>query len=231
LRNVSLNRPVGESFEYSNLNYVVLGLIVQEVSGESWADYATANILEPLGMTRTFTSLDEAKAAGLTRTHRTWFGMPFESQPKYLRGLAPTGWLYSTANDMARYAQMYLNGGELDGARVLSEDGITEMLTGATNTVERPLQGTTITYAYGAGWFAGAFGAANEAAWHLGNLPEFTAWVVLLPETDEAVVVLINAGSQAEFFGANSVMSRLPIGVVNLVRGEDAPGGTTLAQF
>src|SRR5690606_767565 len=158
LRNVSLNRPVGESFEYSNLNYVVLGLIVQEVSGESWADYATANILEPLGMTRTFTSLDEAKAAGLTRTHRTWFGMPFESQPKYLRGLAPTGWLYSTANDMARYAQMYLNDGELDGVRMLSEVVITEVLTGATNTVVRPLLGTTFTCAYDKGWFVRSFG-------------------------------------------------------------------------
>ncbi len=228
---MSLNRPVGESFEYSNLNYVVLGLIIEEVSGQSWTSYVEENIFEPLGMTRSFTSLEAAKTAGLTRTHRYLFGYALESEPKYLEGLAPSGWLFSTANDMARYSAMYLNGGELDGVRVLSQEGINEMLNGATNTVTRQLQSHEFTYSYGAGWFVGSFGAAEDARWHLGNLPEFTAWVVLLPETGQAVVVLINAGSQAEFLGANSVMSRIPIGTVNLLRGEDASGGTTTTQF
>ena len=231
LANVSLNRPVGESFEYSNLNFVVLGLVIEEVSGLPWASYVEERIFEPLGMTRSFTSLEEAKAAGLTETHRFMFGYPVASEPKYLEGLAPSGWLYSTANDMARYAAMYLNGGELDGVRVLSEAGINEMLTGATNTVTRQLQSHQFTYEYGAGWFVGQFGGADDARWHLGNLPEFTSWMVLLPETNEAVVLFVNAGSQAEFAGGNSVMSRMPIGTVNLLRGEDAAGGTSTSQF
>src|SRR5690606_39176056 len=56
MRDLELNRPVGESFEYSNLNSVVLGRLVEEVSGTTWQEYVEANIFEPLGMTRTFTS-------------------------------------------------------------------------------------------------------------------------------------------------------------------------------
>jgi hypothetical protein len=62
-------------------------------------------------------------------------------------------------------------------------------------------------------------------------MPYLNAWMVLLPETGQAVVVLINAGSQLEFFGANEVMSRLPVGIVNILRGEEPPAGLSLNRF
>jgi hypothetical protein len=55
--------------------------------------------------------------------------------------------------------------------------------------------------------------------------------MVLLPDTDQAVVVLINAGSQFEIAGANSVMSRIPIGIVNILRGRLPPHGLSITQF
>jgi CubicO group peptidase (beta-lactamase class C family) len=232
MRTIELNRPPGEAYEYSNLNFVVLGLLVQRVSGEPWAQYVQRHIFDPLEMRESYTSLEDAKANGLTAVHGYWFGMPVATEPPYLEGLAPTGWLYSTANDMARYVAMYLRGGTAgDGARVLSEAGVETMLAPATNITSRQLQSHEFSFQYGQGWFVGAFGAADDARWHLGNLPAFTAWMVLLPDTDQAAVVLINAGSQFEIAGANGVMSRIPIGVVNILRGEDPPGGLSIAQF
>jgi hypothetical protein len=55
--------------------------------------------------------------------------------------------------------------------------------------------------------------------------------MVLLPNTKQGVVVLINAGSQFEIAGANEVMSRIPMGVVNILRGEKPPSGFSIAQF
>jgi CubicO group peptidase (beta-lactamase class C family) len=231
LRDIELNRPVGETYEYSNLNFVVLGFVVEQVSGEPWTGYIERHIFAPLGMSNSFTSLEEAKARGLTATHRFVFGFPMESDVRYRASLAPTGWLYSTAADMARYLSMYLQGGVYKGARLLSEQGIETMLRGNTNEKTQQLQSHEFTFRYGEGWFVGKFGAAEDARWHLGNLPQFTAWMVLLPETNQGVVVLINAGSQFELLNVNEAFSRIPVGIVNVLRGERPPVGMGMTRF
>jgi CubicO group peptidase (beta-lactamase class C family) len=231
MRTVTLNRPVGETYEYSNLNFVVLGLIVERVSGRPWAEYIQSRIFAPLGMENSYTSFADAEAHGLTAVHLYWFGVPVETDGYLSPGLAPTGGLYASAEDMARYLAMYLQGGSYQGNRLLSADGIRQMLAPATNTTTRPLMSEPFTFQYGRGWFVGGFGAADDARWHLGDLPYFTAWMVLLPETNQAAVVLINAGSQFEIAGANRVMSRIPIGVVNILRDEAPPEGIGMRRF
>jgi hypothetical protein len=231
MRSVTLNRPVGETYEYSNLNFVVLGLIVERVSGRPWAEYIQSRIFAPLGMANSYTSLADAEAHGLTAVHRYWFGVPVETDGYLSPGLGPTGGIYASAEDMARYLAMYLQGGSYQGNRLLSADGIGQMLAPATNTTTRQLMSEPFTFEYGRGWFVGAFGAADDARWHLGDLPYFTAWMVLLPETNQAVVVLINASSQFEIAGANKVMSRIPIGVVNILRDEAPPAGIGIRRF
>jgi CubicO group peptidase (beta-lactamase class C family) len=231
MRTVTLNRPVGETYEYSNLNFVVLGLIVERVSGRPWAEYIQSQIFAPLGMANSYTSRADAETHGLTAVHLYWFGVPVETDGYLSPGLAPTGGLFASAEDMARYLSMYLQGGSYQGNRLLSADGINQMLSPATNTTTRPLMSQPFTFQYGRGWFVGEFGAAADARWHLGDLPYFTAWMVLLPETDQAVVVLINASSQFEIAGANRVMSRIPIGVVNILRDEAPPAGSGIRRF
>jgi len=231
LREVELNRPVGETFEYSNLNFVLLGFLIERSSGVEWSAYIEERIFGPLDMGESFARLEPAKENGLTPVHRFWFGFPVETEGLYLEALAPTGWLFSSTSDMARYLSMYLQGGTLDGARLLSEQGIATMLAPNTNETSRPLQSHEFTFRYAQGWFAGEFGAADDARWHLGNLPYFTAWMVLLPETEQAVVALINSGSQFEFAGANEVFSRIPIGIVNILVGEEPPSGTGIREF
>ncbi|MEZ5406846.1 MAG: serine hydrolase domain-containing protein [Acidimicrobiales bacterium] len=231
MADLELNRPVGERFEYANLNSVVLGAVVEAVTGQRWQDYVQANIFDPLAMTNTYTERAAADAAGLTATHRYVFGFPIENDGEHLPGLAPTGYVYASANDLARYLAMYTNGGTLDGSRVLSDEGITGMLTAATNERSFTLQSQEFTARYGAGWFIGPFGVATDARWHQGSLPFFTTWMVLLPDTDQAVVVMINAGNQFEIGGANAAWSRIPLGVVNLLRDSDPPTGTSTARF
>ncbi|MGE3355016.1 MAG: serine hydrolase domain-containing protein [Acidimicrobiia bacterium] len=231
MADLELNRPVGERFEYANLNSVVLGAVVEAVTGQRWQDYVQANIFDPLAMTNTYTDQAAADAAGLTAVHRYVFGFPVEIDGEHLPGLAPTGYVYTSANDLARYLAMYLNGGTLDGNRVLSEAGIAGMLTAATDERSFTLQSQQFVARYGAGWFIGPFGAATDARWHQGSLPFFTTWMVLLPDTDQAAVVMINAGNQFEIGGANAAWSRIPQGVVNLLRDTDPPAGTSAARF
>lgn len=229
MADLQLNRPVGSSFEYANLNSVVLGVLVEQVTGQTWQDYVEERVFAPLGMERSFTDRNAAREAGLTSTYRSFFGFPLETDAAHLDGLAASGYVYSTASDMARYLAMYLNNGALAGNRVLDASGVEEMLSPATEPRTFPLQSQEFTASYGAGWFVGPFGAAEGVPWHQGSLPHFTAWLVLLPDSDQGVVVLLNEGNQFELGGANATWSRIPQGVVDLLVGTEpveGPGST-----
>ena len=69
LSTLKLTRPVGAKFEYSNLNYNLLGLIIEAASGESYADYIQNHIFDPLGMRHSYTSKAAAKQNGLAVGH------------------------------------------------------------------------------------------------------------------------------------------------------------------
>lgn len=231
LASTPLNRPVGESYEYSNLNFVVLGLLVETITGQSWGTYIERQIFAPLGMTHSFTTYAAAERMGMTALHRYWFGVPVRSGLDYQPGLAPTGYLVASAEDMARYLTVYLDHRPAPAAGLLSAAGIEGMLTPATNEVTVPLLSQPFTARYGEGWFVGPFGAARDARWHLGELPTFAAWMVLLPDTNQGVVVLTNIGSQMAMAGGNSALSRLPQGIVNILRDSPPPAGISVTRF
>ena len=229
LGTVSLNRAVGESFEYSNLNFVLLGAVLQAVTGRSWQDLVRERIFGPLAMTHSHTDFDAARRNGMTAAHQIVFGMPLARETPWLPAFEPTGGLVASANDMARYLQMLLAGGAApSGTRLVSAQGVSQMLAAASPRAHSTLLSADFHFRYGEGWFVGPFGAASDARWHLGSLTTFAAWMVLLPETRQAVVVLINANSELPLGELNAVMSRLPIGVVNLLRGQAPPQGTSL---
>ena len=66
LDNIQLTQPVGTTYQYSNLNYSIAGLIVEKVSGQSYADYVTQHIFEPLDMRHSYASRAPALADGLS---------------------------------------------------------------------------------------------------------------------------------------------------------------------
>lgn len=209
LRSVSLNRPVGERFEYSNLNYV----------------------LQALSMPHSHVDHDAAQRDGLTAVHQIVFGVPIEHARPWLPAFEPTGGLMASANDMARYLQMLLAAGQTPDPsprRFVSAASVAQLLVPASPSAHSTLLSADFDFRYGQGWFVGPFGAMADARWHLGSLTTFAAWMVLLPETKRAVVVLINANSELPVGGINAVMSRLPIGVANLLRGQAPPLGPSL---
>jgi CubicO group peptidase (beta-lactamase class C family) len=230
LATVSLNREVSERYEYSNLNFVLLGAVLQAVTGRLWETLVRERIFQPLAMTHSHTDYDTARSAGMTVTHRMWFGVPVAQRVEFPPGLAPAGGVVASADDMARYLRMLLADGAAPGGRVVSAEGVTQLFAPASPPGRSTLLSAGFRFRYAEGWFVGPFGAAPDARWHLGNLPSFAAWMVVSPETQQAVVVLINANSELPLNEVNAVMSRLPIGVVNLLRGQPAPQGPGLRR-
>jgi CubicO group peptidase (beta-lactamase class C family) len=220
----------GERYEYSNLNFALLGQVVEAVSGQPWEQALRQRLFEPLAMTHSHTGIGPARADGLSELHRYWFGVPVVQRIDFPRALAPAGGAAASAHDMARYLLMMLNAGRGPRAAVLGEVAARSMLAPASPPARSTLLGTGFDFRYGEGWFVGPFGAAQDARWHLGSLTSFASWMVLLPDTRQGVVVLINASSELPLFGAGDAFSRIPIGVVNLLRGQPAPAGVTVAD-
>lgn len=189
LSRLKLTRPVGSKWEYSNLNYNILGLIVEAASGESYADYIQNHIFTPLGMSHSYTSKAVAKQHGLAMGHRHWFGHPFPAPNLPIpRGSLPAGQLISTSEDMAHYLITHLNGGCYGDAQVLSNAGIDELHRGVKEYIEFGMSSGF----YGMGWFDEDLGQ-TKIFWHSGNVPEFSAFMALVPEQKRGMVLLLNA--------------------------------------
>jgi CubicO group peptidase (beta-lactamase class C family) len=130
LSDVELAHPPGTTYEYSSPNYQVLGLIVQEVSGQSFGEYVRQNIFNPLGMDDSFVSQTETQRADtMASGHRYWFGRPVAADLPYEEGRLPSASLISSSEDMAHYLIAQLNEGRYEQAAVVSPDGMAELCT------------------------------------------------------------------------------------------------------
>lgn len=214
LDDVELSAPVGSEYQYSTINYSVLGLIVQTVAGRSYEDYVQARIFEPLLMRNSHTSEDTAKPRGLATGHNYWVGRPREADEPYNRGLVPAGFLISSAEDMTHYLVSQLNGGRYEGGSVLSPNGTRQLQRPAVETPEADT-------AYGMGWFVGP---VNDipAVHHQGETFNFHANVVLVPQSRKGVVVLMNAENSLDLFTSGR-LGTVASGVTSLLEGREPP--------
>ena len=214
LSTAELSEPVGSTFQYSTVNYAVLGLIVQEVSGETYEEYVQQQIFTPLGMQHSFTSEADAEPQGLATGHNYWFGRPAAADVAYNRGILPAGYLISSAEDMTHYLIAQLHDGSFEGTDLLSPAGTAQMHRAAVPTLAADTS-------YGMGWFVGP---VNDlpAVFHQGETFTYHANIVLLPETDEGVVILMNAENSVDLF-TRGRMGTIASGVASMLEGQQPP--------
>ena len=98
-------RPISHAYEYSNMNYTILGLIMQTVSGQPYEQYIQHHVLDPLAMHHSYAALAEAQRNGLATGYKFWFGQrrPVPDDTPYNRAAAPEGLISASAEDMTHY--------------------------------------------------------------------------------------------------------------------------------
>jgi CubicO group peptidase (beta-lactamase class C family) len=215
LSKLKLNHPVGKKCQYCNLNYTILGLIIEATSGENYGSYIQKHILEPLEMGHTYLGKAEAKKAGLAVGYRHWFSLPFpdENVPLPIGSMA-AGLLISCAEDMSHYLIAHLNGGRYRNVQILSAAGIDEMHRGVAEIIQ--IQGAVIRY--GMGWFDSDLGTIKTYT-HGGNLPEYSAFMGLIPSKNKAFVLLMNADP----YGLPFITEEIGTGPTALLAGQLPP--------
>ncbi len=143
----------GTKWQYSS-GITIAGRLIEIASGESYADYLKKHIFDPLGMKDSAFQLTPQQAKRLAVTYkpgkeRGLLEAAEIPDPTQQRTPGPSGGLYSTAADMARFYQCILNAGSLNGTRLLSEKSTAEMLRIHTPGI---ITGFTPGNGWGLGW-------------------------------------------------------------------------------
>jgi CubicO group peptidase (beta-lactamase class C family) len=192
-----LNFEPGTKWEYSNYGFLLLGVVIEKVSGQSYYDYVREHIFKPAEMTST-DSLPEIEAvAGRSVGYMRQGPGPWTPNTDTLpwRGTSAGGG-YSTVEDLSRFAEA------LEGHKLL-DAAHTEMLV--KPKANRP---GGDSYGYG-------FGVNNENGMacfgHGGGAPGMNGELKICPESGYVIAVLANLDPPAAQRAADLVAARLPV--------------------
>jgi len=200
--------------EYSNTGFMVLGAIIEEATGMAYEDYVAENILRPLKMSRTdFVYTEEMIQLAAVGSHsdpdgsweetlrtvipdfdsyvrekvdgRFWFN-------RYYTDQSSTSGLIGPATDAARLAMMYLNGGELDGERILSAESVAKMTHEGHVKAKSPRSERYAETWRGLGWASIAREDGRLWVEHIGGGAGFGTSMRLYPEEGLGVILMAN---------------------------------------
>ena len=190
------NFPPGTNWRYNNTGYVILGMLLEKVTGKPYAQYLDERLFKPLGLTQT-TYCDNARiiphrAQGYAKDGSGWRNAAFidMSQP------FSAGALCSTALDLAHWNQM------LAGGRVVSAASYREMTTPS---------GAAAPKHYGFGLVADSL-ASHRLIEHGGGIPGFSTINAWFPDDSLSVTILPNAESAHPERLLNSI-ARVALGI------------------
>ncbi|MFP8955356.1 serine hydrolase [Natrialbaceae archaeon A-CW3] len=193
---------------YCNSGYTLAGAVVEAVSGRSYVEYVTENVLDPLGMERSTYDREafEAFDDRMTPYHNTDDGL--EETPVPIRELsAAAGGLLSPVTDMAAYLRLHLGSGAVDGHRLLEAETLERAYGAYADTPSGP---------YGYGWRTRTV-AGDTLVGHGGSIAVSTAYAGFSREHDVGIALLANT---APGYG----LAELGKGVFAALTGSDPQG-------
>ncbi len=173
----------GTKWSYVNSGYLVLGHIVEKVSGQSYGDFLRENFFQPLGMTNTgvYSAQTDLPREALGYSLGTnGFEPALNSHPLWFGG---AGALYSTVEDLYRWNEGIFNG------RVLGAASLNAAFT-PVNEYEEQVNSDS---GYGFGWEV-RHARGLRVIWHEGGLPGFRSMLLRVPDEKLTVAILANAG-------------------------------------
>ncbi|MCX7920714.1 MAG: cyclic peptide export ABC transporter [Clostridia bacterium] len=196
------NKP-GHTLQYSTINYDVLGLIIQEVSGQSFEFYMKQNILDKLGLKNTYLFRSEAIRHGMATGYKIGFLKPREYNAPMYRGNTPAGYFITNANDLEKWLKIQLG---TDNQSIFDKNLIEK--SHIPNRWVSPWPDGSL---YAGGWIV--YQRQGPEIGHIGYNPNFSSFIMYRPDDKVGVGILANI---------NTVYSRkIGQGIINILRDID----------
>lgn len=206
------NADLRASFQYCNWGYVLAGQVAGVVTGSSWEEQMRKRVFGPLGLKRTYVDVGTVRAL---EDHADPYQQTGDGpEPIAYRdaaNVAPAGGIMSCADDVARWLMLQLNGGELDGTRLISEASLRQTHTVQSSVVSNPaaLGGShLVVYGYGMGWGVMTY-RQRRFLTHGGGIDGFTTEFDLLPDEKIGVAVSNNISSPLPGVVARNIIDHL----------------------
>jgi len=183
----------GRIFSYSNPGFDVSGFLIEELGGRPYADQMRDRLFKPLGMNSTTFRPTMAMTYPLSQGH----DVSAKAKPTVIRPFGdnvagwPDGFMFSSVNDLARFAIAFMDSGRIDGTQVLTSAVITKL---ATPYVDLHSRFGFEDGRYGYGLFVHDHRGVR-VVWHAGLLPGFGALLQMVPARRFAVIILANRSS------------------------------------
>lgn len=195
LKYLTPNSSVRERFDYSNMGYAILGEIGARITNQSWEENIKGDIFAPLEMNSSTASLDDFlnrknASAGYSISN----GIPIKVLPEDLHMVAPAGAIGSTAEDMTKWVQTLLNGGEYNNDQVLPESYLEQAFSSHSvirSTFDFDENSDMQFDTYGYGWAVHSLKKKYKVS-HSGSVSGFTAHMEMYPFEDLGIVILTN---------------------------------------
>jgi CubicO group peptidase (beta-lactamase class C family) len=193
LRFLEPSRGFRETFQYSNLNYMIAAYILEKTTGKAWEDFVRENILNPLEMLSSNFSVSESRKS-------SDYAIPYIEEKGTVRetsflepdkmGMGPAGSINSSARDMANWLLFNLNKGKFKDRQVISETALNE-----TQKPQIVLPGNVsdeMFYScYGMGWAITSY-RGHLLLGHGGGFNGFSCYVSILPRVNIGIAILCN---------------------------------------
>jgi len=223
LRELSTGAPPGEFFHYSNTGYKALGLVLEAVTGMNCSDVVKRRVVQPLGMTQTFTSITNdlrtMTAVGYTLLHDDIpAGRNAElATAAWTESTSADGSISSVAEDMAAYIRMLLRRGVGPEGRIMSEESF-RLMTGRYIQSLDNYHGEH--YGYGVNV---EDDDGHQLVWHTGGMIGHTSSMLMDMDLGIGIIMLTNSPSGPEDMPRHSIRvmraasegSALPEPVIN----------------
>ncbi|MEK3882031.1 serine hydrolase [Paenibacillus sp. PL2-23] len=180
-------REPGSVYMYDNFASMLLGLIVQNVSGQSYETYMEEHVFAPLGMNNSDFLLTGRLKSQLAQEYTA------DNQRMERYAVTPTimpqGGMLSTAEDIGKFMIAFLNGGNSGSSRILSQQSVDSMEVYRSSI--HPLMPNT-TYGFEAPNQMPGAGASDKIITKGGNLPGTSSYLFLIPEQNTGVFLTSN---------------------------------------
>lgn len=216
INNIQFLKPVSDfrsKYDYDNLLYIIAGEVIERVSGQSWTDFVTKRLLEPIGMTNSAANWHLVKDKKNAIAPHVPIDGKLEVIDRYTNTIfdAAAG-IYSNVDDVAKWLQFNLDKGKVNGKQIISEKQMKEMIT--PQTLQKV--GTTTPYnslfkAYGLGWQLQDFNGKLEVS-HTGGLEGIVTQTIFYPQLNLGIVVLTNQQAGVAFNSVSNTIKDFYLG-------------------
>lgn len=209
------SRSFRETFQYNNTMFIAAGLVIETISGQSWDEFVTQRILQPLGMETSSTTIrDLQDKPNVASPHMDFQGVARTVPWRNIDNAGPAGSINSNVREMINWVRLQLGNGEYVGKRIISEENIREMHSAQMHISKEGFYGLLFSesslISYGMGWFLSEH-QGRLLVNHGGNIDGNTAFVSFMPEENLGLVFLSNMNAANGFIISlnNEIYDRL----------------------